>query len=73
MGVRENASELCSYLSDTEIAAWDADEEDMLLRVVEDRIYELEDDGDSVWQYLARYVEDHPDKFFAPDRDSPGF
>ena len=65
-GIRDISSELRSHLEDREAEAWDASEDDSLLQPFEDQIYRLEDDGDLLWQHIARYVEQHPDQFFTP-------
>lgn len=62
--VRENAADLRPYLEGLETEAWDAGDDATYLEAYADRIYQLEDSGDVVWQHMARYVEHHPDQFF---------
>lgn len=64
LNVSESWTVLRSHLEAIEAAAGDAGDEDTLLGAYENRIYQLEEEGDVVWQHMANYVEHHPDQFF---------
>lgn len=64
LDVSESWTVLRSHLEAIEAAEGDAGDEDTLLGAYENRIYQLEDEGDVVWQHMADYVEHHPDQFF---------
>ena len=64
--VRDEFVGLRTYLEDLEDAALDADDRSPFWDY-EDRLFQLEDDGDVIWQHMARYVEQRPDQFFTPE------
>ena len=64
--VREEFTGLRTYLEDLEDAALDADDMS-LFQAYDDRLYQLEDDGDVIWRHMAQYVEQRPDQFFTPE------